>query len=94
MLAVLVANFPGGSAYAMARDIASGHILVTERTFGRLDPPDLEKLRFELDRHLREVRGDQPPLDDVTAQRHRNQRIQRLNTALMILRSYRMKRRT
>jgi len=89
-----VANFPGGSAYAMARDIAAGHYLVTERTFGRMDPPDLDKVRFELDRHLREIRGDQPPLDDVPAVRDRNQRIQRINTALMILRSYRLKRKT
>lgn len=89
-----MANFPGGSAFAMVRDIAAGHYLVTERSFGRMDAPDLDKLRFELDRHLREVRGDQPPLDDVAAQRQRNQRIQRLNTALMILRSYRMKRKS
>jgi len=89
-----VANFPGGSAYAMVRDIAAGHYLVTERSFGRLDPPDLDKLRFELDRHLREIRGDQPAIDDVPAVRDRNQRIQRLNTALTILRSYRTRRRT
>lgn len=89
-----MANFPGGSAYAMVRDIAAGHYLLTERSFGRLDRPDLDKLRFELDRHLREVRGDQPQIDDLPAVRSRHQRMQRLNTALVVLNSYRTRRRT
>lgn len=83
-----MASFPGGSAYAMVRDIAEGYFLVTERTFSRFDRGDLGQLQFEIDRHMREVRGDQPPLDDLQAIQKRNRRIQRLNTALMVLRSY------
>lgn len=84
-------TFPGGSAYAMVRDIAAGHLLVTERTLKALDRPDLNTLSFELERHLREIRGEQPPLEDTAAIQQRNRRIQRINAAHMILRSYRMK---
>jgi len=86
-----VANFPGGSAYAMVRDLASGHLLVTQRTLQKLSRADLEQLSFEIDRHLREIRGEQPSLDDTSAIQQRNRRIQRLNAALMVLRSYKMK---
>jgi len=83
--------FSGGSAYAMARDVAEGYLLVTERTFKTMSRSDLDQLVFEIDRHLRELRGEQPPLDDVTALQQRQRRMQRLNTALMIVRSYRTK---
>ena len=84
-------GFPGGSAYAMARDVAEGYLLVTERTFKTLTRPDLDQLTFEIDRHLRELRGDQPSLDDLVAIQGRQRRMQRLNAALMMLRSYRQK---
>ena len=86
--------FPGGSAYAMTRDIAEGFTLVTERTFRTLTPADLDKLVFEMDRHLRELRGDQPPLDDIPAIQLRNRRIQRINQALLVLRSFRTRQKT
>ncbi|HEY2289068.1 MAG TPA: hypothetical protein VGM86_00080 [Thermoanaerobaculia bacterium] len=83
--------FPGGSAYAMVRDVAEGYLLVTERTFKALTRADLEQLTFEMDRHLRELRGDQPSLDDLQAIQLRQRRMQRLNGALMMLRSYRQR---
>lgn len=86
--------FSGGSAYAMARDVAEGYLLVTERNFKTMSRSDLDQLVFEFDRHLRELRGEQPPLDDVTALQQRQRRMQRLNTALMIVRSYRTKQKT
>lgn len=85
---------PGGSAYAYARDVAEGYFLVTERSFQRLNRGELDKIAFELDRYLREVRGHQPDLDDVQALQVRNRKIQRINSALMILRAYRQKRKT
>ena len=88
-----VAIFPGGSAYAMVREIADGYFLVTERSFIRFPPADLDKVRFEIDRLLREIRGDQLSLDDVTVFRMRNRRIQRLTGAAMILGAYRKKSR-
>ena len=54
-----MANFSGGSACAMAKDIAEGFLLVTERTYQRFEPAQLDQLAFELDRALRDIRGDQ-----------------------------------
>jgi hypothetical protein len=88
-----MANYMGGSAWAMARDIMEGFILVTERTFARMLPTELDQLAFEMDRIMRDVRGDQPSLDDLPAIQQRNRKISRLNTALMILRAHRQKRR-
>jgi hypothetical protein len=82
-------GFPGGSAWSMARDIAEGYTLVTERTFRTLSPGDLEKVSFEMDRYLRELRGDQPAIDDLPAVQLRNRRIQRMNQALLVLRAVR-----
>ena len=88
-----MANFMGGSAWAMARDITEGFIMVTERTFMRMLPAELDQLAFEMDRYMRDIRGEQPALDDLAAIQQRNRKILRLNTALMMLRSYRQKRR-
>ena len=86
-------GFPGGSAWAMAKDIAEGYIMITERTFRAMTRPELDQLSFEIERHTRDLRGDQPALDDMAAIQLRNRRIQRLNTAVQILRSFRMKQR-
>lgn len=88
-----MAAFPAGSAYAMVRDIAEGYLAVTERTLTRLTRGELDQMAFELERHLREIRGDQPPLEDLAAIQRRNRKIQRLNQAFMILRAYRQKKR-
>jgi hypothetical protein len=87
-------TFPGGSAWAMARDIAEGYLTITERSFKSLTRGDLDQLAFELERHLRDLRGDQAPLDDIQAIQARNRKIQRVNTAVMVLRSYRAKAKT
>ncbi|HEV2852804.1 MAG TPA: hypothetical protein VHC97_08365 [Thermoanaerobaculia bacterium] len=86
--------FPGGSAYAMARDVGEGYLLVTERTFKTMSRSDLDQIVFEMDRYLRELRGDQPPLDDLPAVQQRQRKIQRVNSALSMVRSYRMKLKT
>src|SRR4051794_41686238 len=67
--------FPGGSAYALARDIAGGFTTVSERTFKTMTRPDLDLLGFEIDRHLRELRGEQPALDDLAGIQQRNRRL-------------------
>ena len=84
-------SFLGGSAYAMAHGIAEGFHLVTERTFKGMTSPDIVQLAQEMDNRLREVRGEQPQIDDLSAVKARNRKIQRLNTALMILRNYQVK---
>lgn len=84
-----MANFPGGSAWAMARDIAEGYVLVTERSFRPFARGELDQIKFELDRRMREIRGEQPSLDDLAAIQLRNRRIQRLRSAQMVLQTFR-----
>ena len=88
-----MSNFVGGSAWAMARDISAGFILVTERTLRRMGAGDLEKLGFEMGRLLRELRAEQPPLDDILKIRDRNQKLMRLTRAQRVVQAYRQKRR-
>jgi hypothetical protein len=84
-------NFMGGSAWAMAQQIGDGFILVSERTYKRLERVELEKLAFEMDKLLREIRSEQPALDDVPAIQHKNRKMSRLTGALSQLRAYQMR---
>ena len=77
----------------MARDVAEGYLLLTERSFKTLTRADLDQLVFEIDRHLRELRGDQPSLDDMAAIQLRQRKMQRLNSTLLMVRSYRQRQR-
>lgn len=86
-----MSKFAGGSAYSFARDIGEGYHLATERSFRGMNRPELDKLAFELDRRLRDIRGNQVALDDLAAIKGRNRRIQRLNSALTMLRLYRQR---
>jgi hypothetical protein len=88
-----MSNFPGGSVWAMVRDVAEGFQSVTERTFRRLSRSQMDQVAFEIERQLRDVRGDQPPIDDLEAVKKRNRKIQRLNSARMIMRTFRQKSR-
>jgi hypothetical protein len=82
---------PGGSAFSFARDIAEGFQSVTERSFKGLTRPEMDQLAFEIDRALRDIRGEQPAVDDLPMIQARNRKIQRLNGALTMMRSYRAK---
>ena len=77
----------------MAKDIAGGYLLVTEKTLFRLDRAQIEKVVFEIQRKLREVRGSQPDLENIDALRERNVVMQRLNSALRVAEAVRRKRR-
>jgi hypothetical protein len=84
-------NFMGGSAWAMANQIGEGFILVSERTFKRLDRGELEKLAFEMDKLTRETRSVQPAGDDTAALQTKNRKLSRLVGAMSQLRSYQVK---
>lgn len=77
--------FIGGSSYAMARDIAEGLVLVSPMNLKKLNPSELKALTFELDRLLRDIRGEQPSLTDTAAIQKRNRKLSRLNQANVIL---------
>jgi hypothetical protein len=82
---------PGGSAFGYARDIAEGYQVVTERSFKGLTRPEMDQLAFEIDRGLRDTRAEQVPVDDLPMIQAKNRKIQRLNGAMMMMRSYRQK---
>lgn len=86
-----MASFLGGSAFAMARDIGDGYQTVTERTFKGYSRGEMDQLAFEIEKALREIRGDNSALAELAEVQARNRKIQRLNTALMILRTARQK---
>jgi len=79
--------FMGGSAYAMANQIAEGYILVSASSFRRYTKTDIKTLQAEIDRLTREIRGDQPPMDDLQAIQKKNRKLGRLNQTTMILRT-------
>jgi hypothetical protein len=82
---------PGGSAFGYARDIAEGFQVVTERSFKGITPPEMDQLAFEINRGLRDIRAEQVATDDLPLIQAKNRKIQRLNGALMMMRSYRQK---
>ena len=88
-----MSSFIGGSAYAMARDIGEGFVNVTERTFKAMSEADMNKLLHEMERFLRELRGSQIATDPIDVVKARNRKIQRLNTAVMISRSFKQRHR-
>ena len=84
---------PGGSAFGYARDIAEGFQVVTERSFKGITVPEMDQLAFEINRGLRDIRAEQVPTDDLVQIQAKNRKIQRLNGALMMMRTFRAKTR-
>jgi len=80
-----MAGFMGGSAPAMAAQIAEGYILVSGATVKGLTAAELQTLRAEVDKILRGVRAETPAQDDALANQARNRRIGRLNQALQVI---------
>ena len=86
-------SFLGGSAPAMARQICDGNTLVSPVILKRLAVPQLEQLQFELEKALRDSRGEQVSLDDQAALQARNRRISRIQGGLRVLRGRMQERR-
>jgi hypothetical protein len=85
--------FLGGSAYSMVRDIADGYIIASELTFKKFQPADFQTFGFEIDKLLREIRGNVPETGDVEATQKRQRRMQRLQQALTIANNVRQRQR-
>lgn len=80
-------KFGGGSAFSFARDIAEGYFLITERSFKGMSEGEINQLAHEMDRHLRELRGASTVKDENTLVQARNRKIQRLASAMTVLRN-------
>lgn len=86
-----MSGFMGGSAYSMSRDIADGFVTVTERTYRQMTPADMNKLGHEIERFLRELRGGATADEETVELQKRQRRIQRLNSAMVVMRAFRQK---
>lgn len=80
-----MSHFRGGSASAMARQIADGYVLVTALVLKRFSGGELNQLKFEIDKKLRELRGEHVDLDDTQALQLRNRKISRLTSAVRVV---------
>jgi hypothetical protein len=76
----------------MAKDVAEGYVLVTERTFMRFEAGQLDQLAFELERALRDQRGEAVDIEDVQAVQQKNRKLSRLTGAITMLRGYQQRR--
>jgi hypothetical protein len=88
-----MANFMGGSAPAMASQVAEGFILLSANTLKGFQPGELSLLRAELDKLLRDARATVPPQDDAQANQVRNRKIARISGAVQVVSAKMMERR-
>jgi hypothetical protein len=87
-----MANWMGGSCPAMAGQIAGGFMLLSAANLKGFLPAELQALKFELEKLLRNVRSEVPPQDDALAQQARNHKISRLTSALQVVQNQMMSR--
>jgi len=81
-----MANFLGGSAPAMARQICEGLTRLSPPIIKRLSLEEMKSLEFEIDKKLREARGEPVDLDDQPSVTKRSRRITRIEGSLRMLR--------
>jgi hypothetical protein len=75
----------------MTRDIAGGFVSVTERTYRHMTVAQMSQLGHEIERLLRELRGGATSNETTAELQNRQRQIQRLNSALTVMRAYRQK---
>ena len=77
----------------MAAHIADGNVLVTPVVLKKLSRSEIQVLSQEIEKVAREVRAENPPLDDTKLVQKRNRKVSRMNQAQMVIRQYLMTRR-
>ena len=78
-------SFVGGSAYAMAHDIAEGMILINANSLKKFSPAELKQLGFELDKVQKGIRAEQPAQDDTQAIQARGRKLSRITQSLQMI---------
>ncbi len=85
--------YMGGSAPAMAEQVAAGYTFVSAVQLRRLTDPEMDQLQFELEKILRDVRGEAMDLEDIPAIQARNRKVSRIGGALQQIQATKAKRR-
>jgi len=70
----------------MARQVCDGYTLLSQMLLKRLSLEQMVALEFELDKRLRETRGEAVDLQDQQGLQQRNRRISRIEGAVRVLR--------
>lgn len=83
----------GKSLKAVAYDIAEGYVTVNPLFLKPIDSESLKGLYHELRKVQIEIRSEKFPHGDTQAIRWRNTRLQRLNSASMIIKNFARERR-
>jgi hypothetical protein len=83
----------GKSLKATAYDIAEGYVVVNPLFLKPLDNDSLKGLYHEIMKVQIEVRAEKFPQGDTQAIRWRNTRLQRLNSASMVIKNFARERR-
>jgi ribosomal protein L29 len=77
-----------GSPLGYARDIAEGNAPFSALQLKKMTPEDLKKLMANLNIALREVRTQSVADRDVDGMRRRAHKLQRLNSAVMLVETH------
>jgi hypothetical protein len=78
-----MANFMGGSAAAMASQIAEGFTLINPNTLRGYAPGELAALKAEMERLQRDTRAIITAPDDAQANQAKSRKITRLSSGIM-----------
>ncbi|MDT8441662.1 MAG: exodeoxyribonuclease VII small subunit [Desulfuromonadales bacterium] len=82
-----------GSPKKLAQDIADGYLMLSPPMLKTWTPADIKTILANLAMVVREIRGEQIPLEDVMALKARNMKLSRLNQAEVVIRAHCKKRR-
>lgn len=88
-----MANIRGKSLKAVVRDVAEGYATVNPIFLKSFDAETLRAFYGEISKVQIEIRAEKFPTHDVAAIRSRNLRLQRLYSAVMIIRNFARERR-
>jgi len=77
----------------MADQICEGYVLLTAVQLKRLSDTEMDQLQFEVERRLRDLRGEVVPQDNLPLIQARNRKLMRLSGAIQQIQATRVKRR-
>ena len=80
--------FRGKSLIGISKDIAEGYVTVNPIFLKPLNIEDLEALYHQIGKLQGSVRGEKFPHGNIRGIRERNIRLQRLHSALIIIRAF------
>ncbi|MBI4653601.1 MAG: hypothetical protein HY752_01155 [Nitrospirae bacterium] len=78
----------GKSLLATAKDVAEGYVFINPLFLKPLDAESVKVLYQNVMKVHTEIRGEKFPFNDVTGIRSRNMRLQRLHSAIMIIKNF------